>query len=94
MKHSKIFECDCLDGFTGDFCEFKNQEQLLFFVTTTVSEMDRWPIFDADGGLVEVWRTEDIIGEQSGVYKSCSTILNGEAVIFGGEAANINRQVQ
>ena len=36
------------------------------------------------------------IGENTGAYRSCSTLVNGEAVIFGGNhdaPTNINRQV-
>lgn len=94
MKYSKSFECNCTDGFTGDFCDFNNQQILLLFVTTRVNETESWPIFDADGSLRETWSAKDIIGEQSGVHKSCSIMLNGEAIIFGGEPANIYRQVQ
>ena len=39
---------------------------------------------------------DDFIGENSGAYKSCSVMLNGEAIIFGGNhgiSTNIISQV-
>ena len=50
-------------------------------------------VFNANGRLVG---ESPISGEQSGVYRSCSTMLNGEALIFGGnydDPYSINRQV-
>lgn len=50
-------------------------------------------VFDADGRLIG---ESAIIGENSGAYRSSTTILNGEAVIFGGnheEPSNIKRQI-
>ena len=94
MKQSKTFECACADEFTGNFCEFKNKQKNLFFVSTKAREVNPWPIFDVDVWDVDfdLWG-KYIIGEQAGAYKSCSIILNGESVIFGGEQANINLQV-
>ena len=46
-------------------------------------------IFNADGSLVE---EKTIITEQEEVESSCSTMLNGQAIIFGGW--NFKRQVQ
>ena len=93
MKQSKTFECACANGFTGNFCEFKNRQTTLLFVSTIAPEADVWPIFDADGYVVGTPLGKDVIEEQSGAYKSCSIMLNGEAIIFGGQQPNINRQV-
>ena len=85
MKPAKIFECSCADGFTGDFCEFKTEQDHLLF-------MDQWYplVFNADGRLME---ENAVIDQQTGAYWSCSTMLNGEAIIFGGGGSNIQRQV-
>ena len=93
MKQSKTFECACTDGYTGNFCEFKNQQKSLFFVSTKAREVNNWPIIEADVDVDWILWGQNIIGEQSGAYKSCSIMLNGEAVIFGGEQPNINIQV-
>jgi len=84
MKPDKIFECSCADGFTGDFCEFKTEQDHLLFV------LENDPlVFNADGRLIE---ENSVIDQQSGAFGSCSTMLNGEAIIFGG-TSNIERQV-
>ena len=51
MKPCKIFECSCADGFTGDFCEFKTEQDHLLFV----HENDAL-IFNADGRLFQTPR--------------------------------------
>ena len=86
MKPDKIFECSCIDGFTGDFCEFKTEQDHLLFVHFKIPL-----VFNADGRLIE---ENAVIDEQVEVYGSCSTMLNGEAIIFGGwNGMNIERQV-
>ena len=77
LKPHKIFECSCFDGYTGDFCEFKIEQDHLLFVI----EQATW-ILDADGRLIEENAVD--VGERSRVHYSCSTMLNGEAIIFGG----------
>ena len=48
-------------------------------------------VFNSDGKFVTKSVTVD---ENSGAYGSCFTMLNGEAVIFGGlSVAGIGRQV-
>ena len=50
-------------------------------------------VFNKNGRLIGESAS---IGENSGAYRSCSTMLNGEAIILGGnhdEPTNINRQV-
>ena len=86
LKLHKNFECSCLDGFTGDFCEFKiEQDQLLFVWKYTSS------VFDADGRLIAESTLTDGL---SGAFNSCSVMVNGEAIIFGGWDVNTNRQVR
>ena len=71
-----IFLCSCVDGFTGNFCEFKTeQDHLLFFITTTQF------VFNADGKLIE---ESAVVDDQVTSYFSTSTVFNGEAIIFGG----------
>ena len=86
MKPCKIFECSCADGFTGDFCEFKTEQDHLLFIF----ENDPL-VFNGDGRLIE---ENAVIDQQASIYQSCSTMLNGEAIIFGGSRwSNIERQV-
>ena len=82
-----------MNGFTGDFCEFKTEQNHLLFVTDEYvhGEIYYTPLlFNADGRLIE---ENVVIDEQAGAGGSCSTMLNGEAVIFGGWFSNIYRQV-
>ena len=94
MKLHKNFECSCADGFTGDFCEFKTEQDHLIFVTRSWngSEYINNPplVFNTDGRLIE---ENAVIDEQAGARGSCSTMLNGEAIIFGGRDSEIKRQV-
>ena len=85
LKLKKVFECSCIDGFTGDFCEFKTEQDHLLFV-------DYKLVFNADGRMIE---ENAILEQQVEVWGSCSTILNGQAIIFGGSGrtSNIYRQV-
>ena len=83
LKLKKVFECSCTDGFTGDFCEFKTEQDHLLFVYR-----ENPLVFNADGRLIE---ENAVIDEQAEAYGSCSTLLNGEAIIFGGN--NSKRQV-
>ena len=86
LKPSKILECSCADGYTGDFCEFRTEQDHLFFVHSNTPL-----VFNADGTLIEEIA---IIDQQAGADKSCSTMLNGEAIILGGYYSDIERQVQ
>ena len=85
VKPDKMFECSCADGFAGDFCEFQTEQDHLLYVY----ENDTL-VFNADGRLIE---ENTVIDEQVEVRGSCSTMLNGEAIIFGGGYLNYNRQV-
>ena len=94
MKPDKIAECSCANGFTGDFCQFKTEQDHLLFVSRYFNGSDfinKPPlVFNADGTLIQ---GNAVIEQQAGAYGSCSTMLNGEAVIFGGAESNILRQV-
>ena len=87
MKLYQISECSCIDGFTGNFCEWKipqNEPKNLLFITER-----HLYVFGTDGKLIG---KSDIIDKQAGAYFSCSTMMNGEAFIFGGDG-HLNRQV-
>ena len=85
MKPDKIFECSCADDFTGDFCEFKTEQDHLLF------DYGKTPlVFNADGRLIE---ENAVIDGQAEVWASCSTMLNGEAIIFGSWNFNFTSQV-
>ena len=97
LKPCKAFECSCVDGFDGIFCEYKLEADHLLFISTTVNDFENRfndkLVFDLTGRLVDESAS---IGENSGAYRSCSTMVNGEAVIFGGNhksPTNITRQV-
>ena len=94
MKPDQIFECSCADGFTGDFCEFKTEQDHLLFASRywNGSEYINNPplVFNVNGRLME---ENAVIEKQARAYGSCSTMLNGEAIIFGGGSSNILRQV-
>ena len=97
MKPYKIFECSCLSGFDGIFCEFNIEAHHLLFISTTVNDFNNQfkdkLVFNKDGRLIGESAS---IGENSGAYRSCSTMFNGETIIFGGnyvEPTDISRQV-
>ena len=85
LKLHKNFECSCADGFKGDVCQFKTEQDHLLFIH------EKTPlVFNADGRLIE---ENAVLDDQVSVYGSCSTMLNGEAIIFGGRNSNFERQV-
>ena len=88
MEPVKLFECSCLNGFTGDFCEFKtDQNELLYLETNNAF------VFNDLGQPIKESLTLDY---DVGASFSCSTMLNGEAVVFGGSGGRsrrFNRQV-
>ena len=92
MKLQKIFGCSCLGGFTGDFCEFKTEQDHLLFV-----DPDSRLVFNDDERLIEKNAVIDGEGDTEIYYRppgfSCSTMLNGEAIIFGNSNQNHFRQV-
>ena len=86
-----------MNGFDGIFCEHKIEADHLLFISTTVNDFENQfkdkLVFNKDGRLISESAS---IGENSGAYRSCSTMLNGEAIIFGGnhvDPTDINRQV-
>ena len=82
-----------MDGFTGDFCDFKTEQDHLLFVDSEWENGERINIpflFNADGRLIE---ENAVIDQQAGARFSCSTMLNGEAIIFAGSNYYINQQV-
>ena len=82
-----------MNGFTGHFCEFKTEQDHLLFVGSKLTGSGRIYIsflLNADGRLIE---ENALIDKQADAYQSCSTMLNGEAIIFGGWWSNIKRQV-
>ena len=87
MKSVKIFECSCVDGFTGDFCEFKTEQNQLLYLR------------DSNGLLLndEGHLYESLYFDHEVDADSCFTMLNGEGIIFGGWNPhwenNIMRQV-
>ena len=83
MISYKIVECFCANGFTGDFCEYKTEQDHLLFVRGETAL-----VFNPDGRLME---EKAVIDEQARAYGSCSTMLNGEAIIFGGAGNSIVR---
>ena len=90
-KPDKIFACSCADGFTGDFCEFKTEQDHLLFVGGYSNWENFNLVFNADGRLIE---KNTAIDKQVEVTDSCSTMFNGEAIIFGGSNSNVIRQVR
>ena len=86
-----------MNGFDGFFCEHKIEADHLLFISTTVNDFNNHfndkLVFNKDGRLIGESAS---IGENSGAYRSCSTMFNGEAIIFGGnhvDPTDINRQV-
>jgi len=69
MTHSLSRLC-----FQLNFCEFKTQQDHLLFVHRTTPL-----VFNADGRLIEEVAAID---EQADAFGSCSTMLNGEAIIY------------
>ena len=85
VKPVQIFECSCADGFTGDFCEYKTEQKTLLYLND-----DDYLFFNDEGQRIETSFTFD---DNAHVSSSCFTMLNGEAVIFGGWDNNVRRQV-
>ena len=94
-KSFKVIECSCPDGFTGDFCEFKtDQNHLLYLNFDQYSSNDLRYVFNNDGELIggRSVVSSDIIDESTTIEMvSCTTILHGEAVILGSSFDNDRR---
>jgi len=82
------FECSCVDGFTGSFCEHKNESNHLLYLNTNGQDLSL--IFNENGNTIDTGFT---IGENAYADQSCSTVLNGEAIIFGGLWGQYYRQI-
>ena len=87
-KPVQIFECSCVDGFTGDFCEFKTDQNELLYLNSEW-RMNGF-VFNDEGQRIE---TRFTINNNAQADSSCFTMLNGEAVIFGSFRDNNERQV-
>ena len=66
MKPQKIFECACQDGFKGDFCEFKTEQNHISIGNY---------IINTEGGI------ESTTGPHEN-WDHCVTMFKGEAIIF------------
>ena len=87
VKPVKIFECACANGFTGDFCEFKTEQNQLLYLGPgdfglPGGSFSNGFVANVEGQLISESITFDDNVEGS---EFCFTMLNGEAVIFGGE---------
>ena len=78
MNHKKTNKCFCTHKFTGVFCEHKAKTENFLFLHQRQSFG-----FGYDGSFIG--NTDSIIDENIFVYNSCSTVLNGEIIIFGGQ---------
>ena len=76
VKPVKRFECSCANGFTGDFCEFKAEQNRLLYLVFNVGY-----VLTDDVQFIQKSLTFD---GNVGAYDSCFTMLNGETVISGG----------
>ena len=91
VKPVKIFECSCANGFTGDFCEFKaEQNQLLYRGVIDNDPPLQYEVVVNDEGRIHESIVSNSI-DNAIASRSCLTVLNGEAVIFGGYG--LDRQV-
>ena len=94
MKSVKIFECSCANGFTGDFCEFKTEQNELLYVGFGAFSLSDGFSFNGIVVNEEGKLKRDSIPIDNRVFAigSCFTMLNGEAVIFGGTFWQVNNQ--
>ena len=74
-----------MDGFTGEFCEFKTEQDHILFIDQ-ISPL----VFNGNGKMIA---ENAVIEDGIDVDGSCATMLNGEAVIFGGWYSTNIRQV-
>ena len=70
----KSLNCSCTPEFTGVFCEYKKETDHLLFLhgKQTILYNEKGILTSTDNENIEV-------------YGSCSTMLNGQAIIFGGD---------
>ena len=89
-------ECSCKDGFSGDFCEFKTEQDHLsaidYYSTSPSLEFIQF-IFNPDGSRPgRPMKKKTVVDENAGAWFFCSTMFNGESVIIGG-IRGLHRQV-
>ena len=64
------------------FCEHKKESNHLLYLNTGIyNDQNISLIFNENGNSID---TGFLIGENAYAFGSCSTVLNGEAIIFGG----------
>ena len=68
----------CTDEFTGVFCEQKEKTDEFIYLHQRQAFR-----FNNDG--LFIGKTDSMIDVDVFVYNSCSTIIHGETVIFGGQ---------
>ena len=93
---TKAFHCDCIDGFDGDFCEHKVENNQLLFLSSYDDQRWRYLttehelpirhdiiklILNDEGRLLRNDFEMDNISE---AHHSCSVMMNGQALIFSG----------
>ena len=87
LEQFKAFECICVDGFTGLFCEHINvNDHFIFFFGFN------FIIFDQFRKQMEQNIKINSLIPKPPIYQSCSTIFNGISYIFGG--LHFPKQVQ
>ena len=79
-KHFKTFECICINGFTGDFCQHKQESDYLLFLIDTKAEI--YNVTENNNPQI----VHDL-RMNFPIYQSCSTMLNGLSLVFGGSHA-------
>ena len=87
MKPTKFYECLCSEGFTGKFCEYKKGANNLLLL-----KLNQTLMFNDEGSVIE--NTQSVIEGNIEILRSCSTMLNGQAIIFGGKWTKNEREVK
>ena len=73
----KVFQMYCKTDFVGIFCEHKQADNQFLLVHKKNAF-----VFDNSGIFLD--KTQSIIDQNVQVDTSCSVLINGEALIFGG----------
>ena len=81
LNPKKIFECACPDGFKGDFCEFKADQNHLFLLANSIQYEPTEYIINTEG-RIENAKNSTSGGSWGSWWSICTTIFKGEAVIF------------
>ena len=85
MNHWKSIKCICQKSFVGNFCEYRQTDNQFLLV-----HKNNTFLFDSSGIFLD--ETQSIIDHNVQVDTSCTILINGEALIFGGIDA-FKRQV-